>query len=320
MKHLPASFNAVCRAVLFAIATCLAVLTAHATTWTWDGGGGANKNWTTTANWSPNGTPLSGDTLVFADAWGKTTNNLATDTIFTLRLTSGGNDIYGNRIKLNGLYTYNTEPPPVHGGTNLINLDLILNADVLHENTANECLINGDVNLNTHTLTLSNYYNCNSYYSGQITNTGNIVKRGTEDVYFTGTQANTYTGTTTVREGALRLGKKYVNGKGNTVGNTSIPGALIIGDNTGTNSYTTASGAYDGGGATVILDFGNQFDAITTTIYRDGWFDLNGYNDTIGSLVLSNGAVSTLTGTLTLNSNLTVAAGSTNAFIAGELS
>ena len=60
--------------VIFALATAQSLAAIR----TWDGGDFLNTNWTDSSNWSPNGSPLAGDGLVFpaiASAPDKATNN-----------------------------------------------------------------------------------------------------------------------------------------------------------------------------------------------------------------------------------------------------
>ena len=69
---------------------------------TWDGGGGADANWTTAANWAYDVAPVAGDTLVFAGATPSTVNNNFTaGTIFdSITFNTGGFTVSGNSVKL----------------------------------------------------------------------------------------------------------------------------------------------------------------------------------------------------------------------------
>src|SRR5262245_36763592 len=80
---------------------------------TWTGGGGANANWNTSANWGGAGTPANGDTLVFPGGAANlvNTNNLAGLTLSQIRFTgaSGAYSIRGNSFTLtNSILATNT--------------------------------------------------------------------------------------------------------------------------------------------------------------------------------------------------------------------
>lgn len=125
-----------------------------------------------------------------------------------------------------------------------------------------------------------------------------LVGPGT--VQFTGNQPNIYTGDTVVLQGRLELGK---TGAGI---DKAVPSVLIIGDNIGGDNA-----------AEVRLVANNQiaqlnlFDAAlnTITLNSSGVLNLNGFSDTLGSLVLTTGSTYSSdihigAGTLTLGGNL----------------
>jgi fibronectin-binding autotransporter adhesin len=125
-----------------------------------------------------------------------------------------------------------------------------------------------------------------------------VTKLGLGTLQFTGTAANTYTGATTVSEGTLELNKSS--------GVNAFAGSLSIG-----------SGLLSGGGANsevVRLLNNNQTPSAMApvSILSTGLFDLNGYNDTIGgvagtaALTMTSGNITTGTGTLTLNGEVTI--------------
>ncbi|HUJ79293.1 MAG TPA: LamG-like jellyroll fold domain-containing protein [Nitrospiria bacterium] len=99
--------------------------------------------------------------------------------------------------------------------------------------------------------------------AGVISGAGGLTKNGVGTLTLAGTAANTYSGTTTVNGGELDLSK--------TAGLNAVPGALVIGDGTGSD--------------TVKLINANQIaDAAAVTIASSGVLDLNGRTETIGSL------------------------------------
>jgi fibronectin-binding autotransporter adhesin len=129
---------------------------------------------------------------------------------------------------------------------------------------------------------------------GASGDTGGFTKDGTGTVTFYGDR-NYYTGTTTVNDGSLILDTL------NSLTDETIRGNLVIGD---------GIGAADS--AVVIYGTGNADNKIANTsavtINSDGVLNLNNSDDTIGSFTLSGGHITTGTGVLTLNGNITTTA------------
>ncbi len=77
--------------------------TVLTTTLTWDGGGGADNNWMTAANWEYDVAPVAGDQLIFAGATQtSTTTNFPAGTVFdSITFSNGGFTLTGNSVKLN---------------------------------------------------------------------------------------------------------------------------------------------------------------------------------------------------------------------------
>ena len=120
---------------------------------------------------------------------------------------------------------------------------------------------NANVDLGSATLTVGDA--TSTGYEGIITGTGSVIKAGTGTLTLSGSNANTYSGNTTVNAGTLILDK--------TAGVDSIAGDLTIGNGAGTD--------------TVQLMSVNQI-ANTSALSLDnsGVFDLNDFNERIGSL------------------------------------
>ncbi len=128
----------------------------------------------------------------------------------------------------------------------------------------------------------------------------NLIKTGDGVLEFSGTESNTYSGTTYVNQGTLRLSK--------TGGAEAIVGNLIIGD-------------HDGAAGSDVVELTsneqNRHLDLTGTVNRTllinstGALNLNGNDETVGIVTIdrsptSAGSISTDAGTLTLEGNLTV--------------
>jgi fibronectin-binding autotransporter adhesin len=132
----------------------------------------------------------------------------------------------------------------------------------------------------------------------QTGGTRDLIITGDGLTRFGGTTANTYTGDTTVKGGTLVLGK--------TAGINAIAGNLVIGDETGAD--------------TVRLNAANQIiDTASITINSSGFLNLNNFSETIASVFMSAGSISTGTGTLTFGGNLTGKTNAASATITGNL-
>src|SRR5262249_2478629 len=105
---------------------------------------------------------------------------------------------------------------------------------------------------------------------------------------FSGSSASTYTGTTTVDRGTLKLAD---------TGGLAVPGALIVGDGTHT--------------ALVQEEQFTQIAASSSvTVHAAGTLDFNGSADTIGSLDVEGGTVKVGGAFVTLGGGLTMTGGS----------
>ena len=141
----------------------------------------------------------------------------------------------------------------------------------------------------------------NTTFSGVIgTGAGTLTKDGSGTLTLSGIASNTYTGATTVIMGELDLNK--------TATVDAFAGPLIIGDGIG------------GANADVVkLLAANQIPAVAITIYNSGLLNLNGVPDTIGSLTMTGGSITTGVGTLTLGGDVIGNANTTSATISGNL-
>ncbi|HND56463.1 MAG TPA: autotransporter-associated beta strand repeat-containing protein, partial [Pirellulaceae bacterium] len=132
-----------------------------------------------------------------------------------------------------------------------------------------------------------------------------LTKQGVGTLKFGGAVSNSYTGTTTVSNGTLLLGK--------TASALAMSGPLVVGD-----ANLTGGGLQSD---LVRWEASNQLPAwqAPVTVNAAGWLDLDGFSQAIGAaddataLSINLGVVDTDAGTLTLNGNLTLTAATTSA-------
>jgi fibronectin-binding autotransporter adhesin len=109
-------------------------------------------------------------------------------------------------------------------------------------------------------------------------------------LFFGGSEANTYTGTTRVLSTTLELKKHLTILGGGSIGLLAVPGPISIGPGIATARYF-----YD-----------NQIsDAVRVTLAGNGQLDLNGHHDIIGSLAGDGGTVALGNGELSIGGDHT---------------
>ncbi len=280
---------------------------------TWVGGGtGNNTGWTTGTNWSGGAVPGSTSTTTNTDiatipATGTNPalgiSGTATQYLGALDFTSTANRAIGSSGTTGGSLTMQLNGATVNGVANTI---------IRASNTGNLTLQanNGQGTPNTLSLALGNTTNniINIDSSGgvnigvAITGSGkNLTLNGgsTGILTFSGSAANTYSGTTTVNVGELDLNK--------TAAIDAIAGSLVVGD--GTGSANTA---------TVKLLAANQINnASNVTVNGDGLLSIGANSDTVGAVILDGGSISGTGGTLT-GSGYDFRSGSASAILGGS--
>jgi autotransporter-associated beta strand protein len=245
-------------------------------TWT---GGGSTANWSDRNNWGGGIAPNPGDSLVFGPGASRLTNNndFAAGTYFdSIAFSSAGYTITGNSIILFGPFDASAAT-----GNNSFNPNITLAAaeTVGAGPSSTTVALHGTFSNGGFVLTLAGGSGTVNF-ANTISGSGALIETNPGSVTFSGS-SNTYTGTTTVQKGTLLLAA--------TSGNAII-GSLVIGPNAGV----------------VRLGGDNQISkSSSVTINSAALLDFNNHSDTIGSVTLSTGTLTTGTGTWTLNGSVT---------------
>ncbi len=235
-------------------------------------------------NWSNDALPQDGDTLLFPLIAQNRTNTNNMVGLDLVSISFGGTDyvISGQSITLSSGISDGSS-----AGANQFNVAIGLAADLVIT-----------VSVASSRLELG----------GALTGAFDLQKAGLGTLRYDGSTSNTYTGTTSVTAGTLELAKS-----GGVGGLTAVTGPLSIGDGIG------AAGA-----DVVRLIANNQVaNSAAITVASTGRLDLNNLSELIGALTLQSGVtapqVTTGTGTLTLNGDVTVTSGAAPIDITGKL-
>lgn len=274
----------------------------------WDVGGLAN--WRATPNTQVNALYTNGDSPVFDDtasgtksitiqSGGVTIGSMLVNTADTYLFYGGAIGGAGGSLTKAGTGTLvlGNSPNTYTGGTYITGGTLQLRA--------NNVLPDYLVGISSGALLDLNGYN--DAIGGLTLSSGTVSRGGTltlgGDV--------TSTGTSLITDGTLALGgnRSIDVTNGSLTIESAITGAghSLAKEGTGTLVLSNPSNSYSGGtfvqSGTLRLGASNVIPNHLLSI-SSGTVDLNGYNDTIGSLTLSNGTVSGA-GTLTLGGNVT---------------
>jgi autotransporter-associated beta strand protein len=134
--------------------------------------------------------------------------------------------------------------------------------------------------------------------SGVIAGPGSFFKTLGADLTISGTAANTFTGGLVVSTGAVLLQK--------TAGVVALPGPVWVGDATGTEELR-------------LLNANQIADTATVAVFKSGTFNLNNLAETIARLELTEGTVSTDTGTLAIDGTLETFAAPNTSTLTGNV-
>ncbi len=276
---------------------------ASAEAQTWDGGG-ADNNWGTAANWSPDGVPAHNGTanLIIAGNTRLTPTINVVWSINSLTFSSASSSAFnigGSQLTIGGggITTDNANAT----GQSINNSTVSLGApQTWTVNSATGSLgVGAAIVNNGNTLTIDGV---GTTYLGGATGTlsgsGGLTKNGAGTLQLTGPAANTFSGTTAVNTGTLVLFKSSVNA-------TITGDSLIIGDGLGVAGVDV-----------VQLNASDQIgDATPVTINSTGQLLLTGTtSDFLASTTFNGGSIVTgtttgfvSTGNITTNSNATTA-------------
>lgn len=278
----------------------------------WDGS--SSGLWSAGANWEGGTAPVNGDQLRFPG--GAVTRRTVTNNLVNLRPSfvffegadSGNYIVRGNALAIIG--DGQSQPSWGSQATTSNRIELDITFDSAFQNAAFTSLFGGPLAM-TGDLTISRFtlLGGDLHMSGAIAGTGDIECSG--DIVFSGTTANTYSGTTFVPAGTLSLNKRRLF-LGVLMGVTSIPGDLQIGQGSGTDI--------------VQLLFENQI-ANTANVRllmnapppNIALLDLNGVDETIGSITIGGGVILGNGGLLTLDGDVDMLNSSLISTIATDL-
>jgi autotransporter-associated beta strand protein len=285
----------ICNIALATVLTVLPATTGHAVIRNWVGGFGGH--WTTSANWSPAGAPAHGDTLFFPA--GSPNKNQTNNTVGVLEL--GGIFIQESGYSLGGTAVGVTNGIHAEFATGTASVEFItrLDADTsfivgtgFPAATSQLSFPQNYINLNNRTLTFwasaTNsliHVSANMIDGAAMSDVGNVIKNGPGRLRYT--DAKNYTGTTLVNDGTLEL-----SGAGQ-----AINGPLTIGDGFGGEDRDV-----------VRYLAGDKISHQPLTILQSGFLDLNGFTESIGSLIMDGGRVATGSGWLSCTSIVASAA------------
>ena len=143
-------------------------------------GGGANGDWSSSANW--NGVPGNGSNLVFAGTTQTNTNNNLLSSVgsITFDNTAGAFSLSGNDLTISGGITNNS------ANTQTINLNLTLGPFQQFSATSANLVFNGTIANGGNTLTVSG--SSDTTLAGNISGSGGLIKNGSGGLTLSGAQ------------------------------------------------------------------------------------------------------------------------------------
>ncbi|MCW8132821.1 MAG: hypothetical protein KIS92_20915, partial [Planctomycetota bacterium] len=271
--------------------------TCHAATLTWTGGG-ANDNWTTTANWSPAQAPANNDTLVFPGTSARKTtnnNNTTANNDYTINFTGGGYVLSGNVIDILAISN------GTNAGNNTISAPLRLTGNrTFTINSAGDTLtITSVISQDSNGRVLTSSGAGTLVLNGTNTYSGGLTLTASSGTTILGNNAGGGSGTITVNNATTLVlnGVTVANNvsltNGGTVraaGNATYTGDMTVATNASvTLSTTNASDVFSFGNGNNDLTGGNA--SVTLNVAGPGLLQLNNSNDVVGNWNLTGGTL-----------------------------
>jgi len=202
---------------------CLAACVSNARTLTWTGEG-FNNLWSNDDNWSPSFTPADGDILIFNSSNlidQDNNNDLVNLRVASLRFEgSSGFSVNGNPI----LVDTDIVASQTGGfGRVLMGVTFTSGGGTLYTLSSGQLELRGTITLANSAQLIAFAFTTNIVISGAIVGAGDLVKLGEGALFLTGNPANTYSGSTLIREGRVHLAKPSAA--------QAISANVFIGDN-----------------------------------------------------------------------------------------
>ncbi len=185
------------------------------------GGGGANNNWSSAANWAS--TPSNGSNLTFAGTTrlSNTNDSLTSVGSITFNNTAGAFTLSGNALAIAGGITNNST------STQTIGINLTLSAAQQFNAASGNLAVNGTIATGGNALTVTG--SSNTTLAGIVSGTGRLAKSGAGTLTLSAN--NTYSGGTTVSAGTLVAGHVNALGSGGLTINSTATTRLQAGLN-----------------------------------------------------------------------------------------
>ena len=185
------------------------------------------------------------------------------------------------------------------GGYTLYGNSFTLTGGIEATNTIGANVIYNGITLGAADVTVDVGNNAYLILAGLLQGSGGVTKIGAGTLTYACSANNTYSGTTWVNAGLLQL---------NVGGANAFGGPLVIGDGSG-----------GGNPAVQLLQYIETPATQPVTVNLNGLFDLNGFSTTTGPLTIQGATVSSESGTLSLNGDLTVLGSGVEPMITGNL-